>query len=316
MAGINRFNLRGVELNWDNATIETKMALTQMGSISFRTGTSKYDIIPAGLVDIAQVMMSHADPMVEISTPDILTVLTNLPASLSGRELYGTNSYIEFAERDNAGTFVSGGSTLDQLVFQEGVFFLNSISCQQDDPQGAQASISLHLLSTDGLVVPATFVKAATAVDAPAFVSCYYLGPTEFNNAVKTGVLGWTYNTNINFSKDRFDGEVYATKGAIVSRGATLTVRFANLEHMETGNFLANLFQGCITGTGIDLFLRRGDQCGTRIADNVTSHIQINFAEAVYDISDLSAQDNGDGSISVDFRILQAPAVSVGVVIA
>ena len=313
MAGINRFNLRGAQIHYENAG-EQIMDLSQMGSVSFKTGTSKYDVIPAGQVDIEQVMMSHADPMVEIGTPDIYTVLFHLPASLNGRELYtGELSHIEFAERDNAGTFLSTGTNYLDMIISNGVFFLDSISVQQDDPKGAQATMQLHLLAPDalGLTRPVSINKLAVQTADPAFNTCYYLAPTYFDAVRQDGVLGWTYNTNINFTKDRFDGEVYPLKGAISTRGATLSVRFANFEHLITGGFLANLDQGCILSPGIELYLRQADQCGTRVADNVSNHIYIQLPEAVYDINDLSATDNEDGTVTVDFRILGTPIVSV-----
>lgn len=291
MASAKRFGLYPCSFVHGGGTLN----LQQMMGFGIEVGAQKKEFVPAGAVDPAAHLISHADPEASFQTADLATLLGT--ASLTAGLNCTSGATFRLQERTAQGTFETG-STHETITSTAGFLYLDSLDASIDDENGAMASCRYCPL-WDASTRP--FVHN-TGVDfsgapSPAFTSQFFLGPLYLNGSELEGVQRVSIKTGLVYSKKRTAGDPYARLGAIVLRKAI--VQFTGLK-IDIGGGVS-MFGRALGGT-FAVYLRKGVNNDTRVADASGAHIKISFATGDAQTDSVSAQENEDGTITSTVR--------------
>lgn len=303
MASAERFSLYPASIIHGSAQT---MHLTQMSSMSITPNSTRTSIIPAGAVDPAAHLISHADPTIQYVTRDMNTILAQISLS-AGLPLTGAATF-RLQEREHLGTFTAAATaTHETFSVGAGFTFINNISASQDAQEGASANLTMIPL-WNGSVDPIVHnTGVAINATAPAFVSQYFLGPVYHNSAALDGVISVSIDTGINFSARRVAGAAYATKGAIVSRNPRIQVTILKADEVAALSVFGRALAGSFA-----VYLQAGVDSGTRTAAASSAHIKISCATGDWAHDDISANDNEDGTVTLTILPKSTLALATG----
>lgn len=278
--------------------------LTQMDSFDCQTGVQKAEIIPGGAVDRAHIGIASAQPKATFSTRDLATLFTDVSIS-AGLALTGTATF-RLQEREDGSTFGTG-TTHETFVGQTGFLYPTQIQASQDGADGASATCEVVPL-WDGSNAPWIHNTSVDfgAVSAPAFVSRFFLGPVYHNSGQLAGVKSVTVNTGINYDAQRFDGEPYARRGAIVARQPTITFTLAKVDAVQA----LNMF-GAPVSSSFAVYFQKGVASGTRVAAATAQHCKISCTAGDITQDNVSVSGTDDGMVNVTVMPTGTLAVSV-----
>lgn len=278
------------------------LAIKQVRGRTVTPSPTRSEVVPGGAVDRAASILSHAEPVIRIDSPDLATLL----AAVSPTVGYFASSGATFrAQKRAAGGLFAGSSSHFTLSSSKGMLLPDRLSCSQDDAQGSQLSLMYYPLSSDGLTAPLSVSTSASLSDSPAFVSQYFLGPVYAGSSQLAGLTSIDVAFGLTFSAKRHDGDVFAKEGSIVSRLPVITLRFDSIEHASA----VGMFHGGFTDDVV-IFLRKGSSNGVRVSDASEAHVAITIGAGTWHASDLTGSD-GDADESLSIEIIPTGTIAV-----
>lgn len=257
--------------------------LTQCTQVSISPGIADLIVAAGGQVDPTFVAVSKASPGITFTTTEIKRVLDKLDETgvpMDGLSIVaGTDAPVivyfqlhpQYGTRSTDNDFISVTIT-DCLVTPQAL----------DVQDGQAAAISLNI--TPAISTGVNVVTVATGVNNPAITMTvdqqYTAGPIKINTAsidvanfnnVQSGSMGF----GIDVATISGDGVIYSKIAYIRSRNPTITAQLTDAtaftELLDSGEMIG-VPQGANDST---LFLRKIDDDGTRVADNIAEHIAI-----------------------------------------
>jgi hypothetical protein len=196
------------------------------------------------------------EPTVDIETFDIKTML-----DIAGiNPLVSTGTVIYFAKMDGP-TFDTDSVHLG-ITLNDPLVALTRISAQQG--QVATASYTLHPIYQDS-TVPLTFSNVAALPTKESLAALFTIGPVEFNSVTFQSTK-WDFDTGMTVTKESSQGTVYPTVAAVTKREPTFTGDVLDVDDSVP-------MYGS-TEVNAEVWLRKMDEGGTRVAEATAEHIQ------------------------------------------
>lgn len=269
----------------------------QFGSLAIESGNTHTEAYVSGLVDRQTSLLSHADPTVTLRTADMATILTDVDLNVGLNTNAPSSAWMQ--NRAPGGVFQGQAALLHQhIVLQRGHLCVDRIQVSQDDVAGAMLELTYYpLWAPADLVEPISITKdQALPVDlVPAFTSQFYLGPVYISGAPLEGVQSIEFTTGVRFEPKRADGDPWARKGSIVRREAMITITF-------DGTPVPASFFNSTPGTDVDIYFRRGDACGVRIADDVANHMKVTIPASCWNVNTFNGEGTTDMTHVIELR--------------
>lgn len=284
----------------------TTLNLKQMEAYGAKPGSRKSIVTPAGALDRGAVMENFADSSKGFSTRDLTTLLGSVSPTVG---LYCTGgSTFRFQKRTTGASFASSTNHIT-ITSTLGFLKLDAIRASQDDDKGAVAQCS-YLPLFDGTNDPLVQTNSVDfdAVNAPAYVSAFFLGPVYLGSSPIPGVVESMVDFGTEFRTVRSAGEVYASQGSIVARNPVAAFRILDISQVKAT--ITRLF-GNAYGSAIKIYYRKGAPGASRVADATTEHCKITFSTGDWTIDDISVSENQDGSANIIVTPTGTIAVSV-----
>lgn len=277
-------------------------ALKQLRGRAITPTPTRAEVVPGGAVDRASSLLSHADPVVRLDTPDLATAL----ASVSPTAGYFASSGATFrAQKRAAGGVFAGTGNHVTISSSKGMVIPDRLTCSQDDPQGAQLSLIYYPLSSDGATAPLTVATSQSLADTVAFVSQYFLGPVYAGSSQMGGLNSIDIAFGLTYSAKRHDGDVYAQEGSIVARMPVIRLTFDTLDHASG----VGVFHAGFTDD-VTIFLRKGASNGVRVSDATEGHVSITVSAGSWHVSDVTGSD-GDADEALTVEIIPTGTIAV-----
>lgn len=268
----------------------TTMNLLQMLRDEVRPEVTRDVVIPAGGLDAGAVIISHAEPKARLQTSDLTTFFGAVSASAGLGGI--TAAAFRRQRRADGGTF-AGGSTNVTVTATKGFLYPDSISAEQDNPQGAVLEAIFAALY-DGTNAPLVANTGQALSLTPTFTSKFYLGPVYVNGVQVDGVMSSRVQFGIDFQYGPMNGDVYPRVGSIVARRPVLSFTTKYVDQIAT----AALFGAAPAGT-VAFYYWKGVSGGTRVAVASTVHCKLSVASGEWDSEDVSVQEHDDGTATI-----------------
>lgn len=291
MASAERFGIYPASFVHAGGTLD----LSQIERVEATPNPTIAEVTPGGAVDPAAYLIASGMPECPFATRDLATLLGTV-ALTTGLKLTGAAT-LRFQERTDCGTFETG-LTHETITATGGFINVQSISAEQESPEGAIAQLNLLPLwdgSTEPLVHN-TGVNFATA-PSPAFNSRFFLGPCYHNSAQLDGVIRASFEPGIAFKRYTADGDPYPKKGAIMRRSPIFRFTMTKLDDVSAlqvaGRAITNSFA---------MYFWKATANGTRVAVGTTEHIKISCSAGLWRHDRMSVQGNDDGTVDLIVR--------------
>lgn len=284
-------------------TTSGAFALRQIDSQSVQPNAVKSQIVPGGAVDRAHVGLSAANPVIPITTRDLLTVFTAVAPSAV---LAFTSGTLRWQKRAEASTF-DASAVHESLTIPKGVLVPGNLTASQQDAEGASLNLSLMPLydGTNPIFTRNTSVDLS-AVTTPTFVSRYYMGPVYINSVLVPNIERVSIDFGLGYSRKAFNGSPYPTEGSVITRLPTMTFTSTAISIDNA----VSMFARALAGT-IAIYFQAGASASDRVAAATTGHIKISATAGEWCTDSISVQGNDDGTASFTVQPTAALAVSV-----
>lgn len=300
MASAERFSLFPCAFVHAGGTLN----LTQMDGFDVKGNSRKNAIIPGGAVDRAHIGIASAAPSATFNTRDLTTLFTDVSGS-AGLAISGAATF-RLQERSNSSTFETG-ATHETFTAASGFLYPTSISASQDGEDGASCSCEF-VPHWDGSTNPFVHNTGVNfdAVNAPAFVSRFFLGPVYSNTTQIAGVVSINVDFGITYDARPFNGAPYASLGAIIKREPTLSITVAKIDTLSALTMFGNAVD-----TSFSIYLQKGVASGTRVAGATSTHCKISCTAGDMTNDSVSVTGNDDGTATLTVMPTTVVAVSV-----
>lgn len=267
------------------------LSLPQLRGVDKSTGKALMEVIAAGSLDRAAVILSHADPRVGITSADLAAIVGGISPSV-GLKITGT-ALFQLQQAENAGTFTGADANILVTNSVGGFLSIGSISARQDDNNtGASAELLYYPHSSDGLTAPLALATGQDLTGAPAFGSQFFLGPAYYDSSELEGLLASEVQFGIEYAVIRGSGDVFARKGRIKRRRPIIRLTFDKLSNVVT----SGLFSGSLAGDTLAVYYRKGVHGGSRVADATAQHVKISCTAGEWGTDNISWSDDEDGN--------------------
>lgn len=273
----------------------TNLDLVDIMGWSLRPGGNRIDVIPAGALSPGATILNFADPMAEIQTGDLTTVLgaVNIATGLSCTG----GATLQLQKRSDASTF-TGSGTHRTITSAAGFLMIRDISAEQDSQQGAVCNLVYYPFSSDGITVPFALNASQSLVTTPAFTSKFFLGPVYYNSSEVEGIHSVRVESGIEFHRgalDREGGDLYNKTGFIRKQAPKVVIRTLDFQAFST---LTNLFATSTSSTFL-FYFRKGATGPGRVADASTVHAKITATASVSSANEIRAMETDDASLEI-----------------
>jgi hypothetical protein len=271
----------------------TTLNVQEMHGFSIKPNAKKDEVYLGGNVDPSAFILQSAEPVANIKTHDVKTVLTAV--SLTAGLATIATSTIQSQKRADGGVF-AGGSTNTIYTNKKGFLLPKRLTASVDRPAELELEFwGLWDGSTTGspaLPIPPFVIATLQAlVTSPAFNDEWFLGPVYANGVQIPGIKEFNVDFGLEYKTLIADGDLYPQVGSIVKRRPKKDTKTTDAAQAGT---VGSFFNAATPGT-LAFYLRHGVAGAARSSDASTVHIKISAAAGAWDVSDVS----GDGSDDV-----------------
>lgn len=290
------------------------IVLRDLGSIGFRSASKKSIVIPGGDLSPRAVVNVSSDPIIDMQTKDLAALFAG-GSNVSISQGYAVNTLtsatsptlLQFQKRADGASFVSSGSSAHQVATNpKGFLHVTELSAQQDDEEGAQASLDYVVMSGDGLTQPLTF-STTSLLSSALFGGIWYLGPVRVGNiggslSSLLGVQSVSIRPGIDFRAPRADGDVFPINGSI--HAIVPEIRIVVLDLIAKAGFLSTPWGKALTAggnTSVNIFFQKGVHGGGRVAAATAEHLVVvaNTADETIDSITVNKLDDARSEIII-----------------
>lgn len=280
--------------------------LVQMHNFDAQAAANIARRFVSGAVDPKANIMVNADPRVAFATRDLATYFGVVSPTV-GLALTGAGATFRLQERSTLDGVWETGSTHETFTCSDGIIIPRRISASQDDQDGAAVESDLVVLY-DGSTQP---IVHNTGVDfsgapTPAFTSEFWLGPVYHNSNELSGVVSVSVDFGIQFAPRRVSGQYFPTKGAIVQRAPMLSFTILKVDAVQS----LDKFINAVTSS-FAIYLWKGVNAGSRVAVASTVHCKISASAGAFTHQNITANENDDGTVTIQVMPTGTIAVSV-----
>ncbi len=184
-----------------DAILGSGNTLRQIIRSSFNPGTNIITGRASGAPDPSELYGGAAEPTVSLESLDINGILTILSVT-AGSGLITSGITVPYNKRANGATFASGSSHYT-ITCTRGLAVPRSFTASQDG-EGAQGTVDVMLLSSDGTNPVADNVNQALA--AQAYNAAFTLGEVHADGSEIADVVSVTVDTGIRIATRRYKG--------------------------------------------------------------------------------------------------------------
>lgn len=207
--------------------------------------------------------LMYQEPTIDLETFDVKGML-----DIAGVDpLVSTGTTLYFAKMD--GPTVASGSVHLSIAANDPLVALSRISTSQG--QVASATYGVHPIYQDA-TVPLTFSNSAALPTAESLNALFTIGPVEFNSVTFESTQ-WTYDTGLTITKESSKGDVYPTVAAVTKREPVFSGDVLDVDD--------SVVMFGLTEANAEVWLRKLDEGGTRVAEATAEHIQFLLVAAL-----------------------------------
>lgn len=236
--------------------------LDQIDSQDLDTGLEQFLLNFDGGVDPVYAAVKSLQPRISLSTTAIMRALDLV--TINGLAMTAGLFYFQKMSQGSAPR--DSGASHVLLTAETGMILPRILQAGHDTP----ATMSYDILCKKNAVnAPLVATKNVSLTGSPVADELFVAGPVDINGTTLSGVQ----NINIDYGLNEFvlggDGEEYISFIGIMNRQPRITIELPDMD------ILADLGIGG-TAQGVTdsiVYLRKVDQDGYRVADNVAEHI-------------------------------------------
>jgi hypothetical protein len=249
----------------------------------------------SGSADPSRIYLGNSEPMVNLQSTDIATIVAlNTGTFVSaGLCITGSSTTIPLAKRADCGVLASGGAHLS-FVGNDTIIIPTQFEVRQDSEDGATCNLEARFRSSDGITAPITVSDTATLSSA-SLGTTFGLG-MAFIDDIEVGFLtGIVVNTGIQLLMHRYGGGIFPRKHYIQFREPTIDLL---VENASVAKDFINRYGTTLNHTVRAFFRARKDGSVFEL-DDATSHVKFSFAAAFSKLETLEAAQSGNGSATI-----------------
>lgn len=316
------------------------LELTQLLESSINFNQQVSERYYGGDIDCVASGLRSADPRVNMRTGDLFTLFDTSGADVGLNGLcIEEAAQIPLIERDKCGAYKSPSVNAQHPLFSApggGFLWPERIIADQAADEGVVANLVFAPFWNGSSYSPLFMLPTndISGISAPTFTSMYWPGPVRIaNNQELDGILSWEVDTGIQFGTKIENGEPFPRVGAIRRREFMVRLRTVGImspkAHPQTttpptpniwaDDNVAKVANLLLSATGdtpsIDVYARKGVQCGTRVSDATAAHIKISCPVACARADDIQVSGTDDGIMTMTFKCIGAPTITNNVAI-
>ena len=280
--GVSRaYTLYAVKVDVAGGT-GSDILIDQISDFSVDTAVQEALLTADGQVDPTFVAVGTQQPRLSFTTSALHVVLNK--CGIGGLKITadadedGLEAW--FQKLDEGGTRAAGASHI-KLTIKEGQVLPRTIDAGLTPP----ATLTLDAIATyDGTNAPILIADSQNLEGSPTVDEVFVAGQVDINGTTLEGVQNITIDFGLAELVLTADGQVWPTFSAIGTRAPSITITTTDVVSLVTFG-LTGAAQGA---TDSLIYLRKVDQGGTRVADNVAEHISFSIDEGRIEVSNTS----------------------------
>lgn len=275
MSATSSYTLGGVTV--DGTTFATQSARMDLGVESGRVGHS-------GSASPTYNAVQEQNAQFDFSTHDLWTALNAI--GFDGKDAAGAELWLQ--KLLHAG-FRSSGTDHAKMTVTQG--YLIPVTLQAQGAQWATLECQIWVASTDGND-PLSF-STVTLPTPAASMDAFVAGGCEINgNEIQVQQL--TVEFGIEVHARRHDGNVWPGLLAGMDCAPRIRITTDDVRQLSLGtNGIA------LTGSGCEVWFRKVNQNGTRVATTVAEHLHIKAVDGMAMANETSANQGGEASYEI-----------------
>ena len=186
-----------------------------------------------------------------------------------------------------------------------GMVTINSLSWTH--PGQATCEVALHPTWDGGSNPPLLYAGSVSLPETPAIAEAYVGGPVFINNVEIESVDAITVDLGLTVVRRYTGGLVRPVYASIQTRSPRITVTTRDITNTNT--MIEGLAQG---GTASEVYFRKMDKHGTRVANGTAQHIKFTILANKGEIwvGDAGGGNNEDATVPIIIQPSQMPTVS------
>jgi len=308
--GFDRYSIYPVKIG--------DILIRDVSNFDLKSASKKSSVIPGGSLHPSAIVNCCADPMITFGSRDMLGLFAG-GASIGMQSGYAVNvnagsptpaALFQMQKRVDGGSYVGAGIGSHLVGTNgKGFLFLDGLVAQQDDEEGAKASLSYVLMSPDGLTSPVSWSATSALTSSPNFNGIWYLGPVRVGTYGSSttqveGIQRVEIKAGFTVKAPRADGGVFPVNCSINSIVPEITIR--TLHPAGHSSFLGTPWGHAFAGGGgsgsFNVFLWKGVHGGGRIAANVAEHMLITASTGDNTTDDIAVNNIDDVTTDIIIR--------------
>jgi len=249
---------------------------------------------PSGSADPGRIYLGNSEPMVNLQSSDIATIVAlNTGTFISaGLCVTGSSTTIPLAKRADCGVLASGGAHVS-FVGNDVIIIPTQFEVRQDSEDGATCNLEARFRSSDGITAPITVSDTATLAAATLGTS-FGLGTAFINDIELDFITGIVVNPGIQLLMHRYGGGIFPRKHYIQFREPTIDIM---VEDAAVAKDFINRFG--TTNYAVRAFFRARADGSSFALDAAELHVRFSFASAFSKLETLEAAQSGNGSSTI-----------------
>tara|TARA_R110000824_G_scaffold362783_2_gene550763 strand:- start:4061 stop:4975 length:915 start_codon:yes stop_codon:yes gene_type:complete len=293
----------------DYAPVINGTALTQSHNVQGNQNLSLMEIAQSGSLENLEYLEAFSEPNLNVETFNIFDVLDSgvLNVSLTaGLDASAGNTIAQYKRAVDQGGFSSGTDHV-QALSAKAFAFVESIRATQDENVPASLKLGIHLLRS-GSTEPNVVSDAATLLGALSLGVSYAMGPVYIAGTKYDGLQQVEYVSGLQARVKRESGEMFGDSVRISKLKHEFRLGVEEFATLETQGFgLSD------TAGAVDMYLRKINTAGGRVADATAEHLKLSFSAAKFLVQELKTSGD-EGETQAVPTILNTGTVSLSLV--
>lgn len=273
------------------------VALSEITSKKISAGIASMVETPAGHIHPMFRANKDQKPVIEFSTPQLVTFLT-ATTGLTGLSISGTPLIAWIKKANNIGSIARATTSHSKVTVNLGVMHCASISLPHN---GRGEARGLVTVSYDGSNDPLVFAGSSALSGNLTATEYFCAGPVSFNGTSLPGVKSIEIDCGVELLNESADGEVWPSFVGIQTVAPTVTVKL-----FEKSLSVVTLQGTALNGsTGLVFYARKyANGSPARVANATTEHIKfVGLNGAVIPV-DSDGQDSSPYTDTLKFELV------------
>lgn len=275
------------------------LTVNDVRSVQVTPGVTHMMMVPGGNVIADGIAMAFAEPVVNITTGDVATVIA-ATGMATGLSVSAGAWEVQWEKRAPGGAY-AGSTSHVTLNGANGFLYATSLTAEQDSADGAELACSFMALSSDGYTAPITVNTSQSLVGTPDVPLRHSLGPVYVNGTLIAGVTSIRIDSGLTIEAKRSDGGVFPVACMVTKREPMVELSVLNpalIDEAALGPFISAL-----SSTGIVAYLQAVAPGGGRAAGNSGTHISVSSNTGVWQVTNQQGTAGQDVVTTVQAKL-------------